>query len=93
MNEKSIENKLVEEVKKADGMAPKFNSMGLVGVPDRIVLLPGGKMAFVELKANGKKMRAIQIRRKIQLESLGFKVYLIDHIDQIGGMISEIQST
>lgn len=93
MNEKSIENKLVEEVKKVDGMAPKFNSMGLVGVPDRIVLLPGGKMAFVELKANGKKMRAIQIRRKRQLESLGFKVYLIDRIDQIGGMISEIQST
>lgn len=91
VNEKYIERKLVEEVKKAGGLAPKFVSPGLNGVPDRIVLLPSGCMAFVELKSSGKMMRPLQIRRKKQLESLGFKVYCIDEVSQIGGVIDEIQ--
>lgn len=91
MNEKFIEKKLVEAVKKKGGLAPKFVSPGLDGVPDRIVLLPGGHIAFVELKSPGKMMRPLQIRRKKQLESIGFKVYLIDGADQIGGVIDEIQ--
>lgn len=90
MNEKYIERKLVEAVKKAGGLAPKFVSPGLNGVPDRIVLFPSGRMAFVELKSPGKMMRPLQIRRKKQLESLGFKVYCIDEVSQIGGVIDEI---
>lgn len=78
MNEKHIERKLVEAVKKSGGLAPKFVSPGWDGVPDRIVLLPCGRMAFVELKAPGKTMRPLQIRRKKQLERLGFKVYCVD---------------
>ena len=62
-------------------------------VLDRIILMPGGCVAFAELKAPGKKMRPIQERRKRQLESLGFNVYLIDSLEQIGGMIDEIQRT
>ena len=85
MNEKFIEKKLVEAVRKAGGLAPKFVSPGLDGVPDRIVLLPASHMAFVELKAPGKMMRPLQVRRKKQLESLGFKVYCIDEVSQIGG--------
>lgn len=91
MNEKYTERKLVEEVKKTGGFALKFVSPGMNGVPDRIVLLPGGHIAFVELKSPGKMMRPLQIRRKKQLESLGFKVYLIDGAYQIGGVIDEIQ--
>lgn len=53
MNEKHIERKLVEAVKKSGGLAPKFVSPGWDGVPNRIVLLPCGRMAFVELKAPG----------------------------------------
>lgn len=49
--EKTIEQKLVRAVKLMGGLAPKFVSPGLDGVPDRIVLLPGAKLAFVELKA------------------------------------------
>lgn len=90
MNEKYIERKFVEAVKKAGDLAPKFVSPGLNGVPDRIVLLPSGRMAFVELKSPGKMMRPLQIRRKKQLESLGFKVYCIDEVSQIGGVIDEI---
>ena len=90
MNEKYIERKFVEAVKKAGGLAPKFVSPGLNGVPDRIVLLPSGRMAIVELKGPGKMMRPLQIRRKKQLESLGFKVYCIDEVSQIGGVIDEI---
>lgn len=93
MNEKFIEKKLVEAVKKAGGLAPKFVSPGFDGVPDRIVLLPAGYMAFVELKAPGKMMRPLQLKRKRQLEALGYRVYCIDEVSQIGGVIDEIRST
>lgn len=90
MNEKHIERKLVEAVKKSGGLAPKFVSPGWDGVPDRIVLLPCGRMAFVELKALGKTMRPLQIRRKKQLERLGFKVYCVDSPEQIYEVLQEI---
>ena len=93
MREKNIENALVKAVKTMGGLAPKFTSPGLDGVPDRLVLLPMGKMAFIELKATGKKMRPLQVRRKSQLEALGFSVYCIDRADQIGGILDEIQSS
>ena len=92
MREKTIEAKLVRTVKSMGGLAPKFVSPGLDGMPDRIVLLPHGKMAFVEVKAHGKKPRPLQVRRKSQLESLGFSVYCLDDATQIGGMLDEIQS-
>lgn len=93
MNEKFIEQKLKNAVKSRGGTALKFVSPGVNGVPDRIILMPGGCVAFAELKAPGKKMRPIQERRKRQLESLGFKVYFIDSTEQIGGIIDEIQRT
>lgn len=91
--EKSIEQALVRQAKKCGGMAVKFVSPGLDGVPDRLLLLPGGKVAFVELKAPGEKMRPLQIRRKKQLEQLGFFVYCIDSKEAIGGILDEVQST
>lgn len=93
MKEKYIEQKLVTAVKKLGGICPKFTSPGLDGVPDRLVLLPGGKMAFIELKAPGEKMRPLQVRRKKQLERIGFRVYCIDNTTQIGGILDEIQSS
>ncbi|WP_040907347.1 MULTISPECIES: VRR-NUC domain-containing protein [Bacillota] len=92
MTEKYIEQKLVKAVKELGGIAPKFVSPGLDGVPDRIVLLPMGRIAFIELKAPGKKMRPIQVKRKRQLEALGFLVYCIDGIEQIGGVLDEIKN-
>ena len=91
--EKNIEKKLVKAVKVMGGLAPKFVSPGFDGVPDRIVLLPSGKIAFVELKADGKEMRPLQVKRKRQLESLGFFVYCINNPEQIEGVLNEIQSS
>ena len=93
MQEKYIEQKLVAAVKSMGGIAPKFVSPGIDGMPDRIVLLPMGRIAFVECKATGKKMRPLQNKRKKQLEALGFLVYCLDDIEQIGGILSEIQAT
>lgn len=93
MNEKYIERRLTAEVKKRGGLCPKFVSPGLVGVPDRLVLFEGGLLAFVELKASDKKPRPIQMKRMEQLRQLGFKVYVIDNVEMIGGVLDEIQST
>lgn len=89
--ESDVERKLVEAVRNAGGLAPKFVSPGWDGVPDRIVLLPRGCMAFVELKCSGKRMRPLQVRRKKQLESLGYKVFCIDDTEEIPGVIETIQ--
>jgi len=75
------------------GIAPKFVSSSYDGLPDRLVLLPGGRLAFVELKAPGKRLRPLQEKRKRQLEALGFWVYCIDSPEQIGEILDEIQSS
>ena len=90
MREKTVESKLVKAVKAKGGLTPKFVSPGFDGVPDRLALLPGGKLAFIELKAEGKTFRPLQVRRKRQLEALGFSVYCIDKPEQIGGILDEI---
>lgn len=88
LTEREIERKLVKAVKTAGGLALKFTSPGYAGVPDRIVLMPGGMMCFAELKAPGKVMRPLQLKRKMELESLGFRVFCIDSIEQIQEVIS-----
>lgn len=93
MREKAIEQKLTQRVKAVGGTAYKFVSPGNAGVPDRLILLPKGHMAFAELKAPGRVLRPLQQLRKKQLEKLGFKVYVIDHPDQIGGVLDEISAT
>lgn len=60
MRESVVEKKFTTEVKKRGGLAVKFVSPGFNGVPDRLVLFPGGRMAFVELKAPGETMRPLQ---------------------------------
>jgi hypothetical protein len=74
MLEKEIEKKLRTAVKQIGGIALKFVSPGMAGVPDRLVLLPSGRIYFVELKRHGEKMRPLQEKRKRQLEKLGFQV-------------------
>lgn len=91
--EKDIEKKLVKAVKSTGGIAPKLVSPGFDGMPDRLVLLPGGIMAFAELKAPGKKPRPLQLSRHRLLRKLGFKVYVIDDPEQIGGMLDELLTT
>lgn len=90
MNEKIIERKLVKKAKNMGGLALKFISPGYDGVPDRIVLFPGGRIAFVEVKAPGKTLRPLQVRRKRQLELLGIKVYVLDAAEQIDEILKAI---
>lgn len=92
MREKTIEHKLLMEVKKIGGLALKFVSPGFDGMPDRLILLPCGKIAFAELKAPGKKPRPLQIARHKALMKLGFRVYVIDKVEQIGEILDEIQT-
>ena len=93
MREKDIEMALVREAKKRDGMALKFVSPGMSGVPDRIVLLRHGKIGFVELKAPGGKMRPLQEKRKRQLEELGFLVFCVDSNEGVKEVLDAIQGS
>ena len=93
MREKQIENKLATEAKKLGGIAVKFVSPSFDGMPDRLVLIPDGHIAFVELKAPGKKPRPLQLARHRLLRSLGFRVYIIDSVEQIGGMLDEVRTS
>lgn len=90
MLEIEIEMQLVRAVKKKGGRAVKFISPGFDGMPDRLVLLPGGKCGFVEVKAPGKRMRALQRVRHEMLKALGFKAYVLDAKEQIEEIINDI---
>ena len=93
MREQQIEQNLAKAVKAAGGIAPKFTSPGFAGMPDRLVLMPGGHIGFVEVKAPGEKPRPLQLSRHRLLRRLGFRVYVLDDEKQIGGIIDEIQSS
>lgn len=62
-------------------------------MPDRIVLLPGGRMGFVEVKAKGARPRPLQEARHRLLRTLGFKVFVLDGEEQIGGILDEIRTS
>lgn len=88
MREKTIEQKLVKYIKSLGGLCPKFESPGMDGMPDRICLLPGGRIIFAELKAPGKKPRALQSLRMKQLSALGFHYVVIDDPERISDAVS-----
>ena len=93
MRERDIEEKLRKSVEAHGGVCWKFVSPGTAGVPDRIILMPMGRIAFVEVKAPGEVPRKLQLARHRLLRRLGFKVYVLDGIEQIGGLLDEIQTT
>lgn len=78
IRESTIERHLIKQVKAAGGTAYKFVSPGRRSVPDRLVLLPGGRIVFVECKAPGEQPRADQMREHEKLRKLGFKVVVLD---------------
>ena len=91
MLEKIIEEKLKKAVKQNGGVCWKFTSPGTAGVPDRIVLMPGGRIAFVEVKAPGEKPRPLQLSRHKLLRRLGFLVYVLDACEDIDKIIWEVK--
>ena len=94
MNEKIIEKKLRESIQRLDGLALKFTSPSFTGVPDRIVLMPGGRVWFVELKAPGKKIEKGSRQELVheQLRGLGFDVKVISTPDQVQEFLKEVKA-
>lgn len=92
MREKDIEKTFTNAIKKAGGIAPKLVSPGTAGMPDRIVLFRGARVAFVELKQRGEKPRPIQVRRHDLLRDFGFPVYIVDSTSQIPEVINAIRA-
>ena len=90
-SEKLLESYLVAEVKKLGGWAIKLLSGLVTGLPDRLVLMPGGVVAFVEVKTTGKKIKAIQAIRAKALRSLGFRVELLDSKEGINIFINSFK--
>ena len=93
MREKTIEQRLVSEVKKRGGICPKWVCPSFDGMPDRLVFLPCKHFGMVEVKAPGEKPRPLQVSRHKLLQRLGFKVYVLDAIEDIGGILDEIQTS
>jgi hypothetical protein len=87
MLERDVENHLREEVKHLGGVAFKFVSPGNDGVPDRLVCLPGGRVAFIELKAPGRKPTPLQVRQMERLQELGFSAMVLDSIEAVDEFI------
>lgn len=74
-SEKDTEAYLCKEAKRHGGRAYKFISPGCAGVPDRIVVLPGGRIFFVETKSQGKTSTTLQKKIQCELRELGCTVY------------------
>ena len=91
MREKELEQKLIKEVRRRGGLCLKFVSPGFAGVPDRLLLMSRGRVAFVEVKRPGEVPRMLQKSRHRLLRKLGFKVYVLDHEDQIERIIGEME--
>lgn len=90
MREREVEHQLVMETEKAGGKAVKFISPSFAGMPDRLVLLGDGKMGFVEVKAPGQKPRPLQLKRHAMLRRLGYRVFVLDAIEEIPDILEDI---
>lgn len=77
MLESTLERRFVNMVRKAGGRAYKFVSPGNLGVPDRIAILPRGRIWFVELKTETGRLSQVQKRQIDALRSLGMNVFVL----------------
>lgn len=90
IRESAIEAHLVRRVKQAGGIAYKWVSPGNVGVPDRIVMMPGAYAAFVELKSTGQVPTAIQARQHVRLMKFGMRVLVLDSIEAVDRFVDRL---
>ena len=90
MLESRIERALVNGVRKAGGWALKLTSPGNAGVPDRLVLVPGGQIIFVELKTDIGRLSPLQIQTHIRLQKLGMDVRTLYGMDQVKMLVEEV---
>lgn len=90
-SEKYLEKKLREEVKKLGGIALKFQSSSFTGMPDRIILLPGSAVMWIELKSEDKKPNKEQQTRIKMLEKMEHMVYVVDDLTGLEKVLADIQ--
>lgn len=83
-SEKVFERELSKFVEESGGMAVKLLSQFIKGLPDRMFLLPGGAVVFVEFKSAGKKPTKIQSYIHAKIQALGFLVYVVDSVESYG---------
>ena len=88
MKEKPIEEYLRTQIKKLGGKAYKFVSPGNTGVPDRLIVLPGGHIFFVELKSSTGKPTPLQTVKIKELKDLGADVLIVNSKDDVNWLIS-----
>ena len=93
MTEKDIEEYLRLGVKKLGGVAFKFTSPGNSGVPDRLIVMPGNRMYFVELKRPGGRTSPLQNRQISRLKDLGCRVLVVDSKESAERFLNDIQSS
>lgn len=86
-SEKVLERKLSKWVKELGGISVKLLATYFTGIPDRMVLLPEGRIFFCEIKTTGKKPSPIQQRVHTILRDLGFRVHVIDCTDDLSLML------
>ena len=91
MKESELEKKFCLLVRQAGGKAYKFVSPGNTGVPDRLVILPGARIGFVELKNPGGELRKQQGFRRRELEALGCYTAVVDSMESAEAVIDEIR--
>lgn len=90
MLEKELERKMKEMVESIDGKFLKMFVSGETGIPDRLMLLPGGKACFVELKQKGKKPTKKQLYYHQKLIRQGHAVYVIDNVQDAADLIADL---
>ena len=81
IRENVIENNLARRVEEMGGITYKLSPIGRINKPDRLVMLPGGKIIFVECKRPGETPRQGQLREHERLRKLGFRVEVLDSHD------------
>lgn len=92
MKESKIEASLVREVRKRGGLCYKFISPGNPGVPDRIVILPGGRTVYVELKTEIGRLSKVQRWQREEIQKRGADVRVLKGMDQVLEFLKEVDS-
>jgi len=86
--EKDVESYLVKKVKEYGGMCLKYPTVHTEGIPDRLVLMPGGQQVFVELKRpKGGRLSEVQKYQIDKLRELGFRVNVLKNKAEIDEML------
>ena len=88
-SEKNIEKYLTKRVEESGGICLKYSNASMTGYPDRVVLLPGGKTLWIELKSKGEKPTPLQIIRHKMMGNIGHQVYVADSHESIDKILGE----